>query len=172
LQLVVGCDISEFRSYYEKTISGSDYRSAVGENDGITEMNYVAADLSHLILWKEGEQIMGHAIWHESNTDEHSKGVPRDEDDKRILRQLLGGRRDFVELHELWLDREHRGKGYGKQFFQFFENFISRRGHDALVHHAFDEAVAAICRQRGYKEKYGATAAGKTCWVFYLNLKK
>lgn len=172
MQLVVGSDISEFRSYYEKTISGSDYRSAVGENDGITEMNYVAADLSHLILWKEGEQIMGHAIWHESSTDEHSKGVLRDEDDKRILRQLLGGRRDFVELHELWLGREHRGKGYGKQFFQFFENFISRRGHDALVHHAFDEAVAAICRQRGYKEKYGATAAGKTCWVFYLDLNK
>ena len=176
MQLIVGCSPDEFRSYYQKTISGSDYRQTVGESDGRIEMYYVTQDPSHLILWKEGNQIIGHAIWHESNTDEHRVGVPRDEEDKEILRQLLGGRRDFVELHELWLWREHRGKGYGKKFFQFFENFISEKGYGAIVHHAFDDAVAAICRQRGYIEKQGATldVGGTThaSWVFYLNLKK
>ncbi len=134
-------------------------------------MQEVAADPSHLILWKEGGQILGHAIWHESNTDEHRPGVPRDEGDRRLLRELLGGRKDFVELHELWLAPEHRGKGYGKQFFDFFENFISSKKHDVIVHHAFDKTVAAICRRRGYKVKDGAIVAGKRGWVFCLNMR-
>ena len=172
MQLVIGCDLNQFKSYYEKTISSPDYRGTVGESNGTTELNYVAQNPSHVILWKDEDRILGHAIWHESNTDEHKTGDPRDEDDRELLSKLLGGKREFVELHEVWLRKEQRGKGYGEQFFQFFERFISKRGHDAIVYYAFDNAAVAICRRRGYKEEYGAKAAGKTCWVFYLNLKK
>jgi len=64
----------------------------MGENDGTVEMKYVAEDPSHLILWKDGEMILGHAIWHESTTYEHRKGVPRDQEEKRLLKELLGGK--------------------------------------------------------------------------------
>ncbi len=172
MELVVGCDLDDFRSYYEKAIRTTEYRRAVGENDGVVEMRYVMEDPTHLILWKEGDGILGHAIWHESNTDEHRKGVPRDDDDRRILRELLGGKQSFIELHELWLAKEHRGKGYGKQFFEFFEKFVSSRGYDMIVHHAFDQSVLAICRRRRYKEAYGVMVMGKPSWVFCLSLKR
>jgi GNAT superfamily N-acetyltransferase len=172
LNLEVGCDQGKFRSYYLKTIASEAYKRDVGENDGSVELEYVAADPSHLILWKDGEQILGHAIWHESNTDEHRPGVPREEDDKRLLRELLGGRADFIELHELWLPPEHRGKGYGRQFFDFFESSVSSKGHNIMVHHTFDETVAGICRRRGYKEIGGATVAGKPGWIFSLSSGK
>ena len=134
-------------------------------------MDYVSEDPSHVILWRDGDRILGHAIWHESNTDEHKPGRARDSSDKELLRRLLGGRSEFVELHEVWLGRTYRGRGYGEQFFKFFEKFILNRGHRGIVYYAFDPAAAAICRRRGYKEQYGATAAGKICWVFYLSLK-
>lgn len=82
----------------------------------------------HLIFFKEDNRIIGHAIWHEANIEEHRKGEARNEKDKEILQKLLGGQKDFVELHELWLKKEYRGKGYGKKFFEFFEEFIANKG--------------------------------------------
>ncbi len=64
-----------------------------------------------MIVWKEDGRIIGHAIWHESNATEHTGGRPRDEKDKEVLEQLLDGKKDFVELHELWLRNEFRGQG-------------------------------------------------------------
>jgi len=171
LEFVVGCDLNQFKSYYEETISTPDYLAAVGESDGRTELNYVAQDPSHVILWKDRDRILGHAIWHESNTDEHRRGSPRDSYDREMLRKLIRGSLDFVELHEVWLGRKYRGRGYGERFFKFFEAFSSNRGHRGIVYYAFDNAAVAICRKHGYKEEYGAKAAGKTCWVFYLDLK-
>jgi hypothetical protein len=171
----VGYDLEKFRSYYKLTLASPDYVAAVGENDGTVELRYVTEDPSRLIVWTQEDQIVGHSIWHESNTDEHRNGVPRNDDDRSVLRELLGGRRDFVELHELWLGREHRDKGYGKEFFEFFERFISDRGYEWVVHHAFDQAVLAICRSRGYKEAYGVKLGeptNKTCWVLCLSLKR
>ena len=111
MEFVVCCDLEWFKTYYPNTIKGREDRSNVGEHEGAGEMRYAREDPSHVILFKEGDQILGHAIWHQSNTDEHRKGSPRDEDDSSILRKLLGGKRDFVELHELWLGTELRGKG-------------------------------------------------------------
>jgi GNAT superfamily N-acetyltransferase len=116
--------------------------------------------------------ILGHAIWHESNIDEHRPGVPRDEDDRELLRRPLGRKREFVELHELWLGRGHRGRGYGKRFFQFFERFVFEKGHDAIVYYAFDDAAAAICRRRGYKEAWGQRKLEEEHAGFYLDLRK
>ncbi len=42
MRLVVGCDLDEFKSYYEKTISSPDYRGTVGESNGTTELKAVA----------------------------------------------------------------------------------------------------------------------------------
>jgi GNAT superfamily N-acetyltransferase len=89
----------------------------------------------------------------------------------------LGKGKDFIELHELWLATEHRGKGYGKQFFDFFENCMKRKGYDSIAYYAFDPAAVAICRKRGYKEAYGLKEAGpygkiENMYVFYLRLRK
>ena len=76
----------------------------------------------NLIVFRDNDETIGHAIWHETNTEEHMKGgEPREKEDKEILQGFMGKEEDFVELHELWLTKEHRGKGYGKRFFDFFE---------------------------------------------------
>lgn len=130
---------------------------------------------SNLIVFREDCEIIGHAIWHETNTEEHRKGDPREKEDKEILEGFMGKKRDFVELHELWLTKEHRDKGYGKQFFDFFEDYIRRKGYDSIVYYAFDPAAVAICRKRGYEEAYGLKEPGpygkiETMYVFYLKL--
>jgi len=167
LRFVVGCDLDEFRSYHHRTVG------PLGE----TEEYWVTKDQSHLIVWKKNEEIIGHAIWHETNIEEHRKGEPRDKKDREILKKLLGRKKDFVELHEVWLDKKHRGKGYGKKFFEFFEKFITNRGHDSIVYYAYHPAAIAICRKRGYKEAYGLQEKGiegelQIMYVFYLSLKR
>ncbi len=144
MEFKFGCDLEEFRSYY---------RTTRGELDAVEE-NLIKSDTNHLIIWRINEEIIGHTIWHEATTEEHRKGDPRDEGDKVILRKLLGGKKVFVELHELWLTVEHRGKGYGKKFFEFFEDFISNRGYDSIVYYTDNPAAIALCRQRGYQEAY------------------
>lgn len=57
------------------------------------------------------------------------------------------------------MTEEHRGKGYGKRFFDFFEEYMRRKGYDSLVYYAFDPAAVAICRKRGYNEAYGLKEA-------------
>jgi len=90
---------------------------------GVVEENWVKNDPSHLIIWRINSEIIGHAIWHETGTDEMKEGDHREEEDEKMLRRLLVGKREnLVELHEIWLRREYRGKGYGKQFFDFFES--------------------------------------------------
>jgi hypothetical protein len=100
----VGCDFEELREYWNR--NGYD-----GNLDHLR--NVVIKDSSQLIVWKENGRIVGHAVWHESNTEEHRKGDPRDKEDIEVLEKLLGEKKDFVELHEIWLIKEYRGKGYG-----------------------------------------------------------
>ncbi len=161
---MVGCDLDEFRAYYrEANLPWGDL--------GKTEEGHVTSDPSHLIIWREDNRIIGHAIWHESNTEQHTRGGnPRNRDDRRILRALVGPGAEFVELHEVWLTRDHRERGYGKRFFEFFEDFISRREHRTIVYYADDPAALAICRERGYKEAYGVVAGGRPVYVFCLSL--
>jgi hypothetical protein len=52
---------------------------------------------------------VGHAVWHESNTEEHRKGISGDKEDGEALK-LLGKKKDFVELHEWWLIEKCKGK--------------------------------------------------------------
>ena len=103
---------------------------------------------------QENNQIIGWAIWHESNTREHQKGAPRNEEDIKILETLSNGQCEVIELHELWLKKAHRGKGYGKQFFDFFEDFITSKGYNKLVYYTDNASAISICRKRGYKESY------------------
>ncbi len=158
--------MEEFRRYYKEA------DLPWGEL-GAAEESHIISDPSHLIVVREGEQILGHAIWHESNAEKHTReGNLRNEDDRRVLRMLVGQGKEFVELHEIWLRTERRGKGYGKLIFDFFEDFIFRRGHDTIVYYADDPAALAICRERGYKEAYGVEAAGRPVYVLCLSLKE
>jgi GNAT superfamily N-acetyltransferase len=124
------------------------------EELGIIWERILIKNPSQLIVWRENNEIIGHVIWHESNTEEHRKGDPRDKEDKEILERLLGEKKSFVELHEIWLTKEHRGKGYGKQFFEFFEEFIKHRGYDSIVYYANHPAAIAICRQLFAEKEY------------------
>jgi GNAT superfamily N-acetyltransferase len=118
------------------------------------EEEIIKDDPSHLIAFKENQEILGWAIWHESSTTEQREGFPRDEEDRKIIERLIEGKKDFVELHELWLKKENRGKGYGTQFFDFFEKFVYDKGYNIIIYYADDPAAITLCRQRGYKEDF------------------
>ncbi len=166
-----GCDFQEL----------SRYLARIGQYAAEGELQRLKSSLENgrfnLIVFRENHEIIGHAIWHETSTEEHRKGNPRDKVDMEILQGFMGKGKDFIELHKLWLAEEHRGKGHGKRFFDFFEDYMKRKGHDSLVYYPFDPAAIAICRKRGYKEAYGVTEAGpygniETMYVFYLRLKE
>jgi len=161
MDFVIGCDLEEFKKYYKTLRDLHDYYKTLGLQGvsvgelGVQEEYWIKKDPSHLIVWREGNEIVGHAIWHETSTDEHKKGDPRDEQDKQILRELLGGTKDnIVELHEIWLRKKYRGRGYGNRFFEFFEAFCRKRRHDSIVYYTDNNAAIAICRKRGCKEGF------------------
>ncbi len=145
VKFVVGCDLEEFKEYWTRNGYAGDLEHL---------LNTVIKDPFQLIVWRENEKIVGHGVWHETSTDEHREGNARDEEDRETLEKLLGGKKDFVELHEIWLMKEYRGKGYGERFFNFFEHYIRGRGYDSIVYYADHPAAIAICRKRGYKEDY------------------
>ena len=102
----VGCDLDEFRRYHRNS-RVHEYLKSVGVTDGYDQnldymLNVVIKDPSQLIVWRENGKIVGHGVWHESNTEEHRKGDPREKEDTEALEKLLGGKKDFVELHEIW----------------------------------------------------------------------
>ena len=160
MEFAVDCDLEEFRRYWARNGYGGDLDHLV---------KVVIKDSSQLIVWREDGEVVGHAVWHESNTEEHRQGDPRDKEDREASEKLLGGKKDFVELHEVWLIKEYRGKGYGKKFFEFFEEFIRNKGYDSIVYYADHPAAITICRQRGCKEDYLKEIAE---YVFYHQLKK
>ena len=145
------------------------YRSARGEM-GSAEEEAVKESPERLIVWKEENEILGHAIWHPSDTETHPDGSQREEDDREILLELLGGPAAFVELHEIWLLEEHRGKGYGEAFFDFFEDMMTEKGFRHIVYYADHPAALAICRRRGYREAHGVELDGRTFYVLTLDL--
>jgi len=161
LRFEVGCDLEELREYWNR--SGYD-----GNLDYL--INVIIKGSSQLIVWREDNKVVGHAVWHESNTEEHRKGDPRDKEDREALKRLLGRKKDFVELHEIWLIKEYRGKGYGEMFHNFFEKFMKDKGYSDIVFYAHHPAAVAICRKHGCKE--GGYLKGLKEYVFYLSLKK
>lgn len=165
LRFTLGCNINHFRQYYESI------------NLELTnlEIKIIEQDPKHLIIWRESNRIVGHALWHEASTDEHRKGDPRDYEDKILLRRLFKGKRSLVELHEVWLKKEQRGKGYGKQFFVFFEDFMRSKQHTEIAYYAYHPAALAICRSRGYEEACCLEQSGfegriETMYVFRISL--
>jgi GNAT superfamily N-acetyltransferase len=161
LRFEVDYNLKELREYWNR--NGYD-----GNLDDL--MNVVVKDPSQLIAWRENDKIVGHAVWHESNTEEHRKADPRDKEDGEALEKLLGRKKDFVELHEIWLIKEYRGKGYGEMFHDFFEKFMKDKGYSNIVFYAHHPAAVAICRKHGYRE--GGYLKGLKENVFYLSLKQ
>ena len=166
LEFLVGAfSIEEFRKYYRTLLDLQAYyvrrtnRPSGPFDLGTDEREHIERDSNHLIMWVNEGEIVGHCVWHETSTDEMVPGDPRDEDDSQYLKQLFGGKKDnLVELHELWLKSEHRGKGFGQHFFSFFEDYISERGFDGIVHYTDHEAVVTLCRRRGYKEAFNESS--------------
>jgi GNAT superfamily N-acetyltransferase len=159
MEFVVGYDWETYKRYY---VSLNDLHAYYQKLD-LDDVNYgdvrsseeriIKADPSHLIVWLDGDEVVGHVVWHETSTEEHHQGDPRDEDDRSNLRMLFDGKREnLVELHEVWLRTEHRRKGFGKQFFSFFEKFIRDKGFEGIIYYTENPAGIAICRQRGYRE--------------------
>ena len=165
VQFELGCDLAEFRQYYE----------TVQEKLSDLEIMIIEQDPAHLIVWREENEIVGHALWHEASTDEHRKGDPRDAEDQAILRKLFGGPIDLVELHEVWLKKECRGRGYGSRFFRFFEELMRSKQYTEIAYYAYNPAALAICRRRGYREECCLTLPGfegtiETMSVFRISL--
>jgi GNAT superfamily N-acetyltransferase len=174
MRFVVGCDLEEFKRYYRRA-GLHNYYKAVGITDvvygelGPTEERIIKEDPSHLIVWRDNGKIVGDAIWHEENIDDFRKN-PEDKEVAGVLVKLLCGRREFVELHEVWLEEKCRGKGYGKMFFEFFETFAAKRSFDSVIYYTGNSAAMAICRKRGYKEEYLSFPQREKWHVFHLFL--
>ena len=150
IRFIHGFDLAGFKEYYK----------AVRGELGSTEEDLIKEKPERLIVWMEDSQVLGHAIWHASNTERHPDGDRREEMDRRLLEEELGVRGDFVELHEVWLDERHRGRGLGKAFFDHFEGFSRKKGFRYIVYYADHPAALAICRERRYKEAYGVELEG------------
>ncbi len=168
VEFVIGYDLIEFEKYYKTiwdAIPGREqpYLSTV-------ERKLLVENPSRLIGWRKGHNLIGHAIWHETFTERHREGVPREEDDKKILEELISRGKRCVELHEIWLKVEFRGYGYGKLFFPFFENLMAGKGFEFIIYYTNNEVAIKICRQRGYTESYGVKADPFTWYVFVLKL--
>ncbi|MBN2336698.1 GNAT family N-acetyltransferase [Candidatus Bathyarchaeota archaeon] len=151
-----------------------EHMTRVGLSLGETELRLVTERPERLILWREDGRVVGHTIWHESNTEEHPDGEPREDEDRRILEEELGVEGDFVELHEIWLGDESRGRGYGRSFFDYFESMVAGMGYRYIVYYADHPAALAICRGRGYREAYGVELDGVDGGggVFYVLAKE
>jgi GNAT superfamily N-acetyltransferase len=161
MRFEVGWDLEEFMRYYRTLTDLCSYYKTLGSMDteswglGSTEEEIIKRDPSHLIVWREEDEVVGHAVWHETSTDEHRPGDPRARADREVLREICGGMREnIVELHEIWLREKYRGKGYGVRFFEFFEGFIRKQGYDYIVYYTGHPAALAICRDRGWKEGF------------------
>jgi len=135
------------------------YRDTIGEL-GETERRLISDNPDQLIVWHEDDEIVGHAIWHPSDTSTHPDGEPREEDDRRILEDELGVRGPFIELHEVWLKETSRGRGHGTAFFTHFEATAKKRGFKQIVYYADHPAALTICRTREYKEAWGVELNG------------
>jgi GNAT superfamily N-acetyltransferase len=171
LRLEVGCDLEEFKRYYRKLAEDKEWQGTFGFSEELdTSWERVLVENPFLlIVMRENDEIAGHLVWHESSTDEHRSGDPRDEEDRRILNELAGGKENLAELHEVWLRQKYRGRGYGGKLFAFVERFLKKRGFSSIAYYADHPAAIAICRARGYKEAF----MEKEKWhVFYLSLRQ
>jgi GNAT superfamily N-acetyltransferase len=174
LRIEVGCDLEAFRRY-QRNSGIHEYFKWVGITDvvygelGPFEEAHIKRDPTHLIVWREGNEIVGHVIWHEEQVDGFA--LPGEEEVRTVLEKLLGEKKDFVELHEVWLEEKHRGKGYGKKFFEFFEDFAKKRGFESIVYFSGNASALDICRKRGYKEDILSYPKKERWHVFYLSLK-
>ena len=133
---------------------------SIGLKLGQTESRLIAETPERLILWYYNDQIVRHAIWHSSNTQIHPDGEPRDPEDKKILERELEVEGDFIELHEIWLADEYRGRGFGSEFFEYFENMVKSKGFKVIVYYADDPTALTICLKRGYKKAWGVELDG------------
>jgi hypothetical protein len=157
MRIAVGCNLQEFERYYRKLAQDKEWQGTFGFTEELdTSWARVLVEKPSLLLvWRENNEIIGHAIWHETSTDEHRTGDPRDQEDREILRKLCGGKTgNIVELHEIWLRKPHREKRYGEKFFEFFEDFIRKQDYAAIVYYADHPAAISICRRRGWREAF------------------
>ena len=137
-----GGDVEELRVHLE----------GLGLNLGPTEERLITEKPERLIMWRDEGVLVGHTIWHASNTRVHPDGEPREVDDRRILEEELNIVGDFIELHEIWLGDDYRGRGYGSSFFDYFEEMVKKKGFNSIVYYADHPAARSICRKRGYSE--------------------
>ena len=71
------------------------------------------------------------------------------------MEQELDIEGDFIELHEIWLADEYRGRGFGSELFEYFENVVKSKGFKVIVYYEDDPTALDICLKRGYKTTWG-----------------
>lgn len=160
-------DIEELRAHLE----------GLGLSLGETEKNLVLKNPDQLIMWRDKGNLVGHAIWHPSNTRVHPDGEEREADDRLILETQLNVKGDFIELHQIWLDDNYRGRGYGSAFFDYFEEMVKRKGYKSIVYYADHPVARSICKKRGYLEAEtieldGITGEGGVYYILAKELEQ
>lgn len=131
LRFEVGCDLEEYREY-QKTSGIHDYLKWVGVTDAVygelgpNEVAHIKRDPSHLIVWRENNEIIGHVIWHEERVDNFR--LPGEEEVRIVLERLLGEKKDFVELHKVWLEEKHRGRAMARNSLSSSKTMLGKEG--------------------------------------------
>lgn len=69
MRFVEGCDFQEFSRYLVRL----GLYTGKGELDGLR--SHLESGRFNLIVFRENGEIIGHAVWHETNTEEHRKGA-------------------------------------------------------------------------------------------------
>jgi hypothetical protein len=69
LRFEVGCDpeSEEFKEYWSRN----------GYDEELDDIINIIKSPTQLIIWRESDKIVGHAVWNESSTEEHRRGSPR-----------------------------------------------------------------------------------------------
>jgi GNAT superfamily N-acetyltransferase len=162
LDFLVGTySIEDFKKYYSTLSDLRDFYVSRTHREpgpfelGPDEEQHVLRNPDHLIIFANKGETVGHCVWHETSTEDMIPGDPREDEDRETLHKLFGGKKtNLVELHELWLRSVYRGRGFGQQFFSFFEAYIEAAGFDGIVYYTDHEAAIALCRKRGYREAF------------------
>jgi CRISPR-associated protein Cas1 len=80
MRFVVGCDKDEFKEYWSRS----------GYNGSLDHLiNVVIKEPSQLIVWRDDGKIVGHAVWHETSTEEPSVGFLHDVSDYQTQQSLV-----------------------------------------------------------------------------------
>ncbi len=122
----------------------------LGRGPGICDYGARPSGPPHLMICR-GKDVIGHVIWGGAGIDDAGRRLSED-GRREVLAMLPDDRKGYLELREIWLRSEYRGRDYELKILRLFEDFARGRGHAAIVAMPRDGATVSLLRNAGYEE--------------------